>query len=244
MPPDQPDRYVGMWVPRSASDPLSTVGRHPGQDLDRIAEVIANAVELAPTDSLLDLCCGSGLLTGRLAARCRQVIGVDHSVINIRIARQQSYRPSCSFKVCDAMCVADVLEGQKFDVVLCYFALQYFHLEHARVLIRNARDLLRQGGVIFLGDIPDIDRRWAYYHGVQGRIKYRIKRMMRWAFRLPGQDSIGWWWRPDDLSSIAREIGLNCLVLQQPLDLPHAHYRFDCVMHGDARVGLLGAALR
>ena len=42
-----------------------------------IVQNIANVLRLSAKDSVVDLCCGNGLITGQLAPHVKRVIGVD-----------------------------------------------------------------------------------------------------------------------------------------------------------------------
>ena len=72
-----------------------------------------------PAQDILDLGCGTGTLTARLAARGGRVIGVDSARPMVERARAQY--PELTFEVCDALALP--LEGE-FDVV---FSNAVFH---------------------------------------------------------------------------------------------------------------------
>ncbi|MEM9490440.1 MAG: hypothetical protein AAGC55_14935, partial [Myxococcota bacterium] len=48
----------------------------PEPELARVIDQVARGLKLGADDRLLDLCCGNGLLTQRLAKRCARVVGI------------------------------------------------------------------------------------------------------------------------------------------------------------------------
>ena len=51
-------------------------------------QAVARLLDLQPDDALLDIACGSGLFLRRQAAQVRRVAGLDHSSVQIRLARR------------------------------------------------------------------------------------------------------------------------------------------------------------
>jgi SAM-dependent methyltransferase len=50
---------------------------------------VARVLDLQPEDEVLDVACGSGVFLRRYGAGARRIAGIDHSGIQVRIARQQ-----------------------------------------------------------------------------------------------------------------------------------------------------------
>jgi SAM-dependent methyltransferase len=72
--------------------------------------------------TLLDLGCGKGTLTARLAAGCERAVGYDVSPTAIRIA--QSRYPWIDFRLLDRQ-LAEELAGQRFDLACALELLSY-----------------------------------------------------------------------------------------------------------------------
>lgn len=51
-------------------------------------QTVAELLDLQPDDALLDIACGSGLFLRRRAAHVQRVAGLDHSSVQIRLARR------------------------------------------------------------------------------------------------------------------------------------------------------------
>src|SRR5262245_11952304 len=67
----------------SLSDPTVSAGRHSFQrDAEgRIASDVAVKLALAPSDRLLEVGCGTGIVLRPLAARVSAAVGVDHDAV-------------------------------------------------------------------------------------------------------------------------------------------------------------------
>ena len=97
-------------------------------------------------DRVLDVACGTGAVTRRLAVRVGGsgcVVGTDMSVSAIRIARRNNREPNVLFVNADAENLP-LVEG--FDVVTCQYALFFF--PDASRALKNMRSNLDESGVL------------------------------------------------------------------------------------------------
>jgi len=206
------------------ADPHQQVGRSlneaaPEARLDAIADDIARKLSLQETDTLLDVCCGNGVLTRHLASRCRHVTGVDLSPVQVGNARSDQ-PANVTFREGNAMRLeASVREA--FDKILCYFSFQYFDTyQKGRRVVHAMNERLRPDGCILLGDVPDAARRWQYYTSYWSRFRHFLARMR-------GTNRMGKFWHREELARICDEIEADGTLLSQPDSFLHAHYRFD-----------------
>jgi SAM-dependent methyltransferase len=92
--------------------------------------------------SALDVGCGDGLLTCRLAEHCRDVTGVDRDHQMIALARQRARDlPNVAF--IDAEFLAFPFEDDSFDFIASDTALHHMNFEAALMVMSR---LLRPGG--------------------------------------------------------------------------------------------------
>jgi ubiquinone/menaquinone biosynthesis C-methylase UbiE len=100
---------------------------------------------------VLDVATGAGYLAGAAALRGADVIGVDFSAAQIRMARENY--PAVRFEQADAEALP--FEAQSFDAVVNGFGM--CHLPNHDVALREAFRLLKSGGrVAFtVWDIPE-----------------------------------------------------------------------------------------
>jgi ubiquinone/menaquinone biosynthesis C-methylase UbiE len=125
----------------SVYDPL--VGR-PLRPIHR-----AMAKRLARTaGTVLDLCCGTGLLAGQALESDLAVTGVDLSPHMLAVARAK--RPGAKYILADASALP--LPDDSFDGAAISFALHEKPLHTARAILAEARRVVRPGGPVLVAD--------------------------------------------------------------------------------------------
>lgn len=101
--------------------------------------------------TVLDLGCGNGWLSGRLAEAGRDsILGVDVNLAELRQARRVFTSDQLSF--CYADIFAPVFESDCFDIIIIGSALQYF--PDLPRLVDRCLQLCRKGAEIHLLDSP------------------------------------------------------------------------------------------
>lgn len=192
------------------------------QDLVFIERHIVKALHLSPSDRVLDVCCGNGMITQRLTSYCSKVIGIDFSDKLIEIAKSQISDPKLSFIEGDA-CQLSTIVNEKFDKILVYFSFQYFNQKQAELLFRELKNVLKPDGIIFIGDIPDKQHFWNFYDSSLKRFFY----FKQWLFNKP---KMGTFWDQQTLKEMVENCGFSCEIHLQDEHLPHAHYRYDLIL--------------
>ena len=111
---------------------------------DFVAEYGKGLLEFIPGNDeqvILDLGCGTGVLTVQLADLCNKVVGVDSSQSMIDKAKQQF--SNIEFRVCDALALPFKNE---FDVV---FSNAVFHwISDHNALLKNIHEVLKPQGLL------------------------------------------------------------------------------------------------
>ena len=100
--------------------------------------------------SVLDLGCGPGLYSHRLARLGHGCVGIDFSPSSIAYARQTAQQEGldCTFVLAD---LRQAEFGTNFDLVtLIYGELNIFQPAHARQLLRKMQRALKPGGLLLL----------------------------------------------------------------------------------------------
>jgi ubiquinone/menaquinone biosynthesis C-methylase UbiE len=131
---------------------------------DRL-ERLVNAIDPAPTARALEIATGPGHVAMALAARCREVVGVDITDAPLAIAeriRRERGLDNVRFQRADA----DQLpfaDGE-FDIVLCRFA--FHHFEDPAVPLREMVRVCRTGGRLVGEDLAasEIPERAEFYN--------------------------------------------------------------------------------
>ena len=183
---------------------------------------IVTALQLSNDDHLLDVCCGNGLITARCAEYCRGVTGVDFSEPLIRVAKRDFARPNVEYVVADARRLPPMVIGTPFSKVCMYEAAQHFSPEEIDALLQLLRRS-QPGAPLFLGSVPDRDRRWKFYDTPARRAEYR-QRVQK------GTEAIGYWWATAELEEVGARSGYAVTILRPSPWLHVAHYRFDALL--------------
>lgn len=211
---------------RTESDPQRQVARTKNSrelgkaDTDRLIHHLLGLLDLRPEHRLLDVCCGNGLLTKRLAAHCQEVTGVDLSDMMIEHAKHHFSAPNIDYHQGNVADIGELATGT-YDRILLQFSFQYLNKSEAEKALRGMASLLAPGGKIILGDVPDSAKLHVFYPDWISRLRYHLA---RWR----GTDRMGAFWSEATIRRMAR--GVTVRKLEQPAELPYADYRVDYVM--------------
>lgn len=186
---------------------------------EKIIVSIYSYLKPQPSDIVVDVCCGNGLITERLAKDCKQVFGIDQSEILIKNAKGNPHAKAVYF-VGDASHMSKII-NEKPNKILLYFSFQYFDTyKKGESVVAEMVNLLTPDGQIFIGDIPDEERKNVFYNSFKKKILLIID-------NLRGTNSMGKFWHKNELNAICARLGVKGQYFQQPSELPFSHYRFD-----------------
>ncbi|KAJ7491093.1 S-adenosyl-L-methionine-dependent methyltransferase [Mycena latifolia] len=130
-----------------------------------LAESVYNAILQAypfnkEVTAVMDYACGTGIVSRRLAAHCKTLVGVDISqgmvdqfnkgVESHGIPSEQMRAVRVELKGEDTE-----LEGMKFDVIIC--SLAYHHFADIAATTRLLAFFLKPGGTLLVIDAPTMD---------------------------------------------------------------------------------------
>lgn len=111
------------------------------------------AVPYAAGRSVLDLGCGTGYGTARLAPRCKSIVGVDVSEQAVSAAAAGFRAPNLQFRTVAPTEIAPLpFEDSSFDVVLSFQVIE--HVADPVGYLTEARRVLVEGGVMIVAT-PD-----------------------------------------------------------------------------------------
>jgi ubiquinone/menaquinone biosynthesis C-methylase UbiE len=212
-----------------SSNEFLEVGRYSNtkivseDDIIHITNYITEKLELQTNDNLLDVCCGNGLLSFKLANKVKSVVGIDISETLLLKARQRNNLQNATFIKGNALVASEILD-QKFDKILLYFSFQYFDsFRKGEQVITQLKKLLNPNGIILIGDIPDAKRFHIYYP----TLKSRLRRFLQ---VITKQEPMGKFWSSKELEKICKKLQLKGQYLKQPESFLYQHYRFDFII--------------
>jgi len=210
-----------------AADFSRQVGRtlngvaYSAQALDLTTTRLLGLLAPEPESTLLDVCCGNGMLTSRLAPQFARVTAVDYSGPLIETAQASFARGNVDYLIDDARSLHRV--SGRYDRALVSAAFQFFDESEAERTLRRLGQLVDDGGRVVLGDVADRDRRFRFYRGVRGRARLALELVRR-------RPTIGRWWQPQQLMALADRAGWDATIHYQPKELPNHYFRFDAVL--------------
>ena len=145
------------------SDYCRQVGRtfrkapYSTREMEVLVATLIRHLQAAPEKTLLDLACGNGLVTSKLAQHFKTVTAVDFSAPLIETARQHFQRDNINYLVGD---IRDLnMLHERYDCVLASAAMQFLRPRDARTVLLQLRALTNaRGGRIVLSDVADRDR--------------------------------------------------------------------------------------
>ncbi|HET9221949.1 MAG TPA: class I SAM-dependent methyltransferase [Roseiflexaceae bacterium] len=118
--------------------------------IDRQVAWIQRMVLRGDPTAILDLGCGPGLYTSRLARLGHTCVGIDFSPAAIAYARATAdgQQLACDYRLED---LRSAVFGSGFGLVMCVFGeINVFPREQANALLRKAYDALDCGGLLLL----------------------------------------------------------------------------------------------
>ena len=220
--------WEAYWNHMAQNDhPLYQTGRAPDGNEAFHRKVVQDTVmhirtqlDLKPSDVLVDVCCGNGLLSKALSKHCKKVYAVDQSAALIDEAKKYRHADTIHYHVAPASDFADQLP-EKADKVLLFFAFQYFESVNAGMrVIEELSKSVKPGGLIFLGDIPDKKALFKFYNN-----PVKLLRLLK--DTIMNTNMMGKFWSEKELNLICEKAGLEGHYQKQPPQLLYAHYRFD-----------------
>lgn len=218
--------FYADWVQAHPDDLCKQVGKTiNGQSLDTellqvMADNVVNLLGLSKVDNVLDLCCGNGLITQRIADRVEHVLGIDYSDALIAVAQASNQASNVNYIVGDA---TQLDSQQLFGIGKCYIheALAHFTPETLKSILNS----LRESGVkqVVLIGVPDRERIWDYYNTDEKKAYY-------WQCEQAQRPHMGRWWNKSELQVMADNMGCEVEFYGEPEALPTSYYRFICLM--------------
>jgi hypothetical protein len=186
---------------------------------DMIEDVVAN-LTLKPEDTLLEMCCGNGLLTQPLSDFVSYVYAFDFTEHLIDTAIKERFSNKITYTVGDAK--ADFFS--KFDFhenpnkFLMNDSLGYFTFSELLNIIERIMDRCDNFSFYITG-VPDEDLKWNFYNTEERKTAYLVE-VAAGDITAKG---IGYWWRKQEFEAIAQKLNISCWIVNQPENI--SNYR-------------------
>jgi cyclopropane fatty-acyl-phospholipid synthase-like methyltransferase len=207
--------------------PLKQVGKTiNGQEVSEhhvkvIVENITEVLRLNAKDSVVDLCCGNGLITRQLAPHVKEVVGVDFSSGLIEAAEKCNSFHNIKYVTSDVLNLnAKYFSGLK--KIVMYEALQLLSEQQFGALLDDLKGLA-SGSLVFLGSIPNKEK-FSVYYDTEEKIAFQKQR------ESEGRPHMGRWWLMNEIGQLASTRGFKTTFLPQDPTLYTAYYRYDFLL--------------
>jgi len=191
------------------------------EQVELIVHDIAEALQLGPDDSVIDLCCGNGLITKRLAPLVKEIVGVDFTPGLIDTAKRSGVRDHVEYINSNVLDLAPGYFSGANKVVM-YEALQHFSSQQCESLLDNMKSLA-VGALVLFGSVPDGEKLRKYYDTDEKFSFYEQR-------EKEGRPHIGRWWLRDEMKQLVAERGFEITFLPQNPLLYTAYYRFNVLL--------------
>ncbi len=144
----------------------------PEDQMREWADDTAQSILALKPKNILEIACGTGLLTGRLVPHCESYVGTDFSStvlqqLHDKLPRLGEHAEKVRLISGPANDLSE-LEGEKFDTIILNSVVQYFpDLDYLLTTLEQAKKLLSPGGCIFVGDIRHLGLLEAFHASIQ-----------------------------------------------------------------------------
>lgn len=203
----------------NSNDELDQVLRNDFKSIQVTVNNITENLKIESSDTVLDVCCGNGLITNEISKKCKSITGVDISENLLNLAKTKYQH--IDFVKSSATGLTKHFEQNAFDKIYLQFSFQYFDKSgQGESVISEMLKILKPNGKIFIGDIPDYQKKWSYYNSISKRFFYLTS-------KFKGTNRMGKFWLNKELDSICISQKVNGMSLVQNNELPYSHYRFD-----------------
>lgn len=134
-----------------------------------VEKTVERILSLKP-QKVLELGCGTGLLLSRIAPYCEHYVGADISATGLEHIRhvQKVLGGLDNITLLERAAddVADFADGS-FDTIIINSVIQHFpDVAYLLKVLQGAARLLKEGGHLFVGDVPNLLQRETFYTSV------------------------------------------------------------------------------
>ncbi|MCL4545383.1 MAG: class I SAM-dependent methyltransferase [Chloroflexi bacterium] len=197
---------------------------------------VLEALDLRPHYRILDLGCGTGLLSEAIAPLVAQLISCDLEIgLCHRAARRLQPWPHSAVCCCDGRALP--FPPDTFDRVFFYDAILYLTDVECLTLLRECHRVLRPRGVVLVGDVCHPLREWrrrrVHDDWPLWRCAYtqarRYALIVRRALFSPTRHGSGWY-TFREFRQMAAEAGYTVRFLEHAPTMPFRYWRYDAIL--------------
>jgi 2-polyprenyl-3-methyl-5-hydroxy-6-metoxy-1,4-benzoquinol methylase len=194
------------------------------KELDLIINDILEILAISKDDTLLDICCGNGVITQRLSRHCKSIVAIDLSNKMIDVAKQFNGNSNIRYINCDFLHIEENLNTKtKFSKIIMFAALQHFSHEEFSTIIKKIQFYVGSEFTIMFGFIPNQEYKKAFFSTIRRKVQYLFR-------KYTNSDVMGTWWNKQELEKSCNKLNLNCEFIEIPINQYGSPYRFHVVI--------------
>lgn len=191
--------------------------------IELLVEHVAASLAIDPAAGALDLGCGNGLVTARLAPRLGRIVGLDYSEAMLATARAGNGAPNLTYEQADLRNAATLrLPSGPFHVAWSIEVVQNLDPASLTKLLSWLSGVMAPGFRFLASGIPDGERIGNFYNTPE-----------RWQLHLDneaaGREAMGRWWSRAEITAAAAQAGVAVEFRALPAAYYTSHYRFDAL---------------
>lgn len=185
--------------------------------IQKMANHIKMTLDLQPSDAVLDIGAGDGLIDEKLEKFVGNYYGFDFSKQKIEEAKKRN----CNCKYWQQSFLEPIKLTDKVNKIFSFGVMQYCNPKDVGAFLKKQKDILSVGGVIVHFDVPDQNRAYNLYGNFDKDIVDKYKKQLKVIF------SDGSYWHDmEKVQKICKEYG--CDVEIKP---SACGYRSDIIIH-------------
>ena len=226
--PDEPQSWADVYDRRARvfDNPLDICEFYCGEGhvaedwLAGARDLITSALQLQPTDRVLEVGCGCGVIMQTLLGRAAEFTGDDPAASVLDKAR--SVLPDVRFEVGSAAALP--FPDGAFDKAFSYQVFHYLgSFDTARAGILEMKRVVRPGGRILIGHVPNADR----------EAEYQLQRRRRtFARQQTVEHNLRWlWYPPQFFEQLRGEFESVVIDTSERAFDPNYRWRMDVVLN-------------
>jgi cyclopropane fatty-acyl-phospholipid synthase-like methyltransferase len=186
------------------------------EDWESVLNDLTQHLQLKKDDVVLDIASGSGAIALPFSEKVKSITAIDISkkLLDSIESRDNLIKINADIRNYE-------FEENSFSKIIFYFAVQHFTEQETVCLFSKIHKWLKPSGICFIGDIPDIDRKFNFFNS-SDREKIYFQAI------ASGNPIIGTWFKKDFLLKLSNWSGFKCSkIIYQPTQYINSHYRFD-----------------
>ena len=218
-----------------------------------IEEDVSKKLRLNADDELLDLGCGTGLISINLSRKVKKIAGMDFGRDVLLRAKRNFRKNGREIELAQGDVTNLPFGNEKFNKVLCYSVAMCFQdYDDFRDALVDMLRVCKSGGMVLVGDIPEKNKKekWVKGEREEGEawLKYTIRRVRQKIIKMKYSASArdfderknklniapakacGMFYDAENIMRICREIGVRGTILDQPPTLAFGNTRVDLLL--------------